>query len=145
MKDLKKLYKGHLNGIYRFLIGNSENCSSKLWKMHFFVHFFCTLSKVFRYFRWEIDMFRLNVLYITFWDLSNGIYGFSYKWIWKLHFLKSWSKPYRNITKDPRTWVWPGCGVADFRISLCHPNVYQNLLFNALGAMTLLSRHWLLV
>ena len=23
------------------------------------------------------------------------------------HFLKSWSKPYRNITKDPRTWVCP--------------------------------------
>ena len=90
-------------------------------------------------------MFRLNVLYITFWDLSNGIYGFSYKWIWNRHFLKSWWKPYRNITKDPRTWVCPGCGVADFRISLCHPNVYQNLLFNALGAMTILFYHWLLV
>ena len=35
LKDLKKLYKGHLNGgTYRFLIGNSENIYSKYKKMH---------------------------------------------------------------------------------------------------------------
>ena len=48
---------------------------------------FCTpLSYNLYYFWSEIDMFRLNVFYITFWDLSNGIHGFSYKWPWKSTF-----------------------------------------------------------
>ena len=59
-------------------------------------------------------MFRLNVLYITFWDLSNGIYGFSYKWIWKSVFLKPWSKPYRNITKGPKKGPSPTNLLLDF-------------------------------
>ena len=33
LKDLKKLYKGHLNGTYRFLIGNSEIIYLKYKKM----------------------------------------------------------------------------------------------------------------
>ena len=33
LKVLKKLYKGHLNGTYRFLIRNSEKCRSKLSKL----------------------------------------------------------------------------------------------------------------
>ena len=62
------------------------------YEKRIFCAFFCTLSKYFCYFQWEIDMFRLNVLYITFWDLSNGIYGFSYKWIWKSVFFEAMVK-----------------------------------------------------
>ena len=47
---------------------------------------FSTLSQKCCYFWSEIDMFHLNVFYITFWDLSNGIHGFSYKWPWKSTF-----------------------------------------------------------
>ena len=58
---------------------------------------FCTpLSYNFYYFWSEIDMFRLNVFYITFSDLSNGIHAFSYKWIENPLFHMSWSRaPYR--------------------------------------------------
>ena len=34
LKAVKKLYKGHLNGTYRFLTRNSDNCGSKLLKTH---------------------------------------------------------------------------------------------------------------
>ena len=42
-------------------------------------------------------MLRLNVLYITFWDLSNGIHGFSYKRTWKSTFLPPRSEPCTEI------------------------------------------------
>ena len=100
LKALKKLYKRHLNGTYRFLIRNSENPGWKLrkvlelWPQQVFL---ATLSHNFHYFWWQIDMFRLNVFYITFWELSDGIYVFLYRWFWKWRFLKSRSEPFTNI------------------------------------------------
>ena len=92
LKDLKKLYRRHLNGTYRFLDRNRKNCCSKLWKTCVLVNIlvlFSTLSQEFHYFWPEIDMFRLNVFCITFWELSNGIHGFSYQWPWKSTFSKA--------------------------------------------------------
>ena len=107
LKDLKKLYKGHLNGTYRFPIRNSETWSSKLWKMHFLC-IFCILSKYFRYFRWEIDMFRLNVLYITWHYFKWYIYGFSYKWIWKSAFFEVMVKTLWKNHKRAKKQIYTG-------------------------------------
>ena len=93
LKGFKKLYKRHLNGKYRFLIRNRKIRGSKcvfthsVWGLNmWFGHNFSTLIDEFCYFLSEIDMFRLNVFYITFWDISNGIHEFSYKWYWKCTF-----------------------------------------------------------
>ena len=92
LKDLKKLYKRLLNGKYRFLLRNSKIRCSKcvfmqsVWFKYVFDHNFNTFIDEFCYFWSEIDMFRLNVFYVTFWGVSNGIHEFSYKWYWKCTF-----------------------------------------------------------
>ena len=89
---LKKSYKGQLNKKYWFLIRNSENNYSKLksqlWQ---------ALTIEFSYFKWEIDISRLIVLYILFKELSNDIHGFPIKWFWKSIFSEPWSEPSYDI------------------------------------------------
>ena len=84
LKDLKKSYRRHINGTYRFLNRNSKiRGSRKVFGLNIcFCHYFSILIHECCYFWSEIDMFRLNVFYITFW----GIHEFSYKWYWKCTF-----------------------------------------------------------
>ena len=93
LKYLKKLYKRHLIGTYRFLIRNNKirpsmyyNCDQITYLNPKHCAWKHILKHEFFYFWSEIDTFRLNVFYITFWDLSNGIYSISYRWCWKSNF-----------------------------------------------------------
>ena len=129
LKALKKLYRRHSNGSYRFLTGKSENRSSKLWKTRvLFINslFFTTLSNDFHYFWWEINTLRLNVFCITFCELPNGTHGFPYKWIWKSRFFKSRPEPCNRklithalrIRHHPNLSLWMNIFLIPQRISV---------------------------
>ena len=66
-----------------------------------FGHNFSTLNHKCRYFWSEIDMFHLNIFYITFWDLSSGIHGFSYKWTWKFTFSQIMVRALLALSSSP--------------------------------------------
>ena len=70
-------------------------------------------------------MFGLKVFCITFGELSNGIHGFPYKWIWKSTFFKSQSE-YCIIKLIPHDYsTCPSFGSADHPILIGNYDISQ--------------------